>query len=56
MADINRSTFYSYYEDVYALLTQIQNELFENIVLTLANDNWFNDIFLYQTAYVSRIR
>lgn len=36
MADINRSTFYSYYEDVYALLTQIQNELFENIVLTLA--------------------
>ena len=44
MADINRSTFYSYYEDVYALLTQIQNELFENIVLTLANDNWFNDI------------
>ena len=34
MADINRSTFYSYYEDVYALLTQIQNELFENIVLT----------------------
>ena len=29
---------------MYALLTQIQNELFENIVLTLANDNWFNDI------------
>ena len=32
MADINRSTFYSYYEDVYALLTQIKNELIENIV------------------------
>ena len=32
MADINRSTFYSYYEDVYALLTQIQNELFEDIL------------------------
>ena len=44
MADINRSTFYSYYEDVYALLTQIQNELFENIVVTLGNDNWFDDI------------
>ncbi len=44
MADINRSTFYSYYEDVYALLTHIQNELFENIVVTLGNDNWFDDI------------
>lgn len=29
LADINRSTFYSYYEDVYALMTQMQNELFE---------------------------
>ena len=44
MADINRSTFYSYYEDVYALLTQIHNELFENIVVTLGNDNWFDDL------------
>ena len=43
-ADINRSTFYSYYEDVYALLTQIQNELFENIVFTLGTDNWFEDL------------
>lgn len=44
LADINRSTFYSYYEDVYALLTQIQNELFENIVFTLSSKNWFEDL------------
>ena len=44
MADINRSTFYSYYEDVYALLTSIQNELFENVVFTLASENWFEDL------------
>lgn len=44
LADINRSTFYSYYEDVYALLTQIQNELFENVVFTLTTDNWFGDL------------
>lgn len=44
LADINRSTFYSYYEDVYALLTSIQNELFENVVFTLTTDNWFSDL------------
>lgn len=44
LADINRSTFYSYYEDVYALLTQIQNELFENVVFTLTTENWFEDL------------
>lgn len=44
LADINRSTFYSYYEDVYALLTQIQNEMFENIVFTLNTEDWFNQI------------
>ena len=44
LADINRSTFYSYYEDVYALLTQIQNELFENVVFSLSSDNWYDDL------------
>ncbi len=43
-ADINRSTFYSYYEDVYDLLSAIQNELFENVMLTLSQENWFEDI------------
>lgn len=44
LADINRSTFYSYYEDVYALMTQMQNELFENIVISLNAQNWFEDL------------
>lgn len=44
LADINRSTFYTYYEDVYALLTQIQNELFENIVFTLNTEDWFKEL------------
>ena len=43
-ADINRSTFYSYYEDVYALLTSIQNDLFEDVVFTLSTENWFEDL------------
>ncbi len=43
-ADINRSTFYSYYEDVYGLLSSIQNELFENIMLSLSSENWFEDL------------
>lgn len=44
LADINRSTFYSYYEDVYALLTSIQNELFENVVFSLNTQTWFADL------------
>ncbi len=43
-ADINRSTFYSYYEDVYELLSSIQNELFENVMLSLSSENWFEDL------------
>ncbi len=43
-ADINRSTFYSYYEDVYDLLSSIQNELFENVMLSLSSENWFEDL------------
>ena len=31
-ADINRGTFYSYYEDPYALLQCIEDELFDKIV------------------------
>lgn len=44
LADINRSTFYSYYDDVYALLTSIQNDLFENVVLTLSAEDWFSEL------------
>ena len=44
LADINRSTFYSYYEDVNSLMNSIQNDLFENVVVTLTADNWFEDL------------
>ncbi len=43
-ADINRSTFYAYYEDVNELLSAIQNELFENVVLSLSTENWFDEL------------
>ena len=35
MADINRSTFYSYYEDVYALLTQMITGLTISYILSI---------------------
>ncbi len=44
LADINRSTFYSYYEDVYSLLSSIQTELFENVVVTLSKEDWYSDL------------
>lgn len=31
LVDINRGTFYLYYRDIYDMLLQIENELFENI-------------------------
>ncbi len=44
LADINRSTFYSYYEDVNALLTSVQNDVFQDAVFTLAQDDWFEKL------------
>ena len=44
LADINRSTFYSYYEDVNALLTSVQNDVFQDAVFSLAQDNWFEQL------------
>ena len=44
LADINRSTFYSYYEDVNSLMSQIQNDVFEDIMASLTTDNWFDDL------------
>lgn len=44
LADINRSTFYSYYEDVNSLMSQIQNDVFEDILASLTTDNWFDDL------------
>ena len=33
LADINRGTFYYYYTDVFVLLNQIENELYENFLV-----------------------
>ena len=44
LADINRSTFYSYYADVRSLLNHIQNELFQDVLFSLSTDNWFEDL------------
>ncbi len=44
IAEINRSTFYSYYEDVMALSESIQDELFENLLITITTDNWYEDL------------
>ncbi len=58
LADINRSTFYSYYESTYYLLNEIENELLDNIPYkhelfdSRAKDELI-DIF---TAYFSYIK
>ena len=36
LAEINRATFYTHYQDAYDLLEQIENELFEDISSTVA--------------------
>jgi AcrR family transcriptional regulator len=36
LAEINRATFYTHYQDPYDLLEQIENELFEDISSTVA--------------------
>ncbi|MCR5665252.1 MAG: TetR family transcriptional regulator C-terminal domain-containing protein [Eubacterium sp.] len=44
LADINRSTFYTYYEDVMALSESIQDELFENVLVSITTDHWYEDL------------
>ena len=38
-ADVNRSTFYAHYTDVYDLLRQMENELFENLSAYLSEQD-----------------
>jgi AcrR family transcriptional regulator len=38
-ADVHRSTFYMYYKDVYDLLEQIENALYEELVQAIASAN-----------------
>ena len=51
LSQINRATFYTHYQDPYDLLTQIENELFNDISSTLMMklddiDNMMKEIFL----------
>ena len=43
-ADVNRSTFYAHYSDVYDLLRQMENELFENLSVFLAEQQYDDKI------------
>lgn len=54
MADVNRSTFYFYYEDIYDMLAHIQEEIYEVFkadVINAVND--FEDVGDY-TEYTAR--
>lgn len=51
MADINRSTFYRHYADVYALLDEICEECFQNLFTSLAKFNDPNGANIERTAY-----
>jgi AcrR family transcriptional regulator len=38
LAEINRATFYTHYNDPFDLLEQIEQELFEDLMATVSND------------------
>ena len=42
-ADVNRSTFYAYYEDISALMTEIENEVLEHITVYAENFDDYSD-------------
>lgn len=45
LADVNRSTFYLYYNDIFDMMEKIQQEIYEVFVETVVNyKNDFNDI------------
>ena len=43
LADINRSTFYSHYKDLFDLLSQIEDEIIEDLNQTLSSYNYTKD-------------
>ncbi len=58
-ADIHRSTFYMYYKDVYDLLNQIENSLYEELFRTITEKNVYlpsRDVLTsaYETVYQHR--
>ena len=42
-ADVNRSTFYAYYEDISALMLDIENEVLEHVTVYADNFNDYTD-------------
>lgn len=42
-ADVNRSTFYAYYEDISALMFDIENEVLEHVTVYADNFNDYTD-------------
>lgn len=42
-ADVNRSTFYAYYEDISALMLEIEDELLEHVTVYAENFNDYTD-------------
>lgn len=43
IADVNRSTFYSYYEDIRALMLEIEDEVLEHVTVYSENFNDYTD-------------
>ena len=42
-ADVNRSTFYAYYEDISALMLEIEDEVLEHVTIYADNFNDYSD-------------
>ena len=43
IADVNRSTFYAYYEDIRALMLEIEDEVLEHVTVYSENFNDYSD-------------
>jgi len=48
LADINRATFYLYYKDVFDMMEQVENELFENFTMSL--EQYTHEGFSYESS------
>lgn len=47
-AEVNRGTFYSHYQDMYALLESVENEMFSELEKTLAQFTRTHEISFYE--------
>ncbi|UKN00265.1 TetR/AcrR family transcriptional regulator C-terminal domain-containing protein [Paracrocinitomix mangrovi] len=44
-ADINRNTFYSHYDNTHDLIVEIENEIFEKLLITLSGERDIEKVF-----------